>query len=213
MTMINEQKEQEVRPVRVGYIRVSSIDDRQKLGYEAQKRILTNYGVDYLFAEKQSGKKDDRKEYNKAVKKALRLAKTGNQVVFVVYKLDRLGRKASTLLNVIQDFEDAGVKFKSLHEGIDTSTSMGKMMLQMLSIFAEMELHNISERTKLGLQQAKRDGVILGRPRIPDKTRKEILHLYQNSSIRLIDIAERYEVSLGTVSMIAKENGLRRLGR
>lgn len=211
--MIDTREEQEVKPIRVGYIRVSSIDDRQKLGYEAQKRILTNYGVDYLFAEKQSGKKDDRKEYNKAVKKAIRLAKTGNQVVFVVYKLDRLGRKASTLLNVLQEFEDADVKFTSLHEGIDTTTSMGKMMLQMLSIFAEMELHNISERTKLGLQQAKRDGVILGRPRIPDETRKEIQHLYQNSSMRLIDIAAKFNVSLGTVSMIARENGLRRLGR
>lgn len=207
---MTKSEEKDTKTVKIGYIRVSSIDDRQKLGFEAQKRILTSFGVDYLYAEKQSGRKDDRVEFNRAVKKAEEFAKKGMQVTVVVYKLDRLGRKAATLLNVIQKFDDCGIKFVSIHENINTTTPMGKMMMQFLSIFAELELPNISERTKLGLEQARRDGVLLGRPRIDEKKRLKIASMYQNRSLRICDIAKRCHVSAGTVTAIAKQQGLSR---
>lgn len=210
MNQVQEKEEAKIKTVKVGYIRVSSIDDRQKLGYEAQQRILDDYGVDYVYAEKQSGKRDDRVEFNKAVKKAIQLADAGKNVAFVVFKLDRMGRKALTLLQVFQKFEDHGIKFVSIHESIDTSTPMGKLMLQLLSVFSELELSNISERTKIGLQQARADGVILGRPKISPASRTKVCRLYQHSSLRVSDVAERCGISLKSVYNIVREQGLSR---
>lgn len=201
---------QEIKPVKVGYIRVSSVDDRQKLGFEAQHRILSEYGVDYIFAEKQSGRKDDRIEFAKAVNKAIKLADAGNDVAFVVFKLDRMGRKALTLLQVFQTFEDHAIKFVSIHESIDTSTPMGKLMLQLLSVFSELELSNISERTKIGLQQAREDGVILGRPKISKAIRAKVCQLYQQPSLRVSDVAKRCDISIKSVYNIVREQGLSR---
>lgn len=207
------ETEVETKTAQVGYIRVSSVDDRQKLGFEAQRRILKDYGVDFLFAEKQSGRRDDRIEFNRAVNKATRLAKAGVKVSFVVYKLDRLGRKALTLLKVFQQFEDSGIKFVSIHEGIDTSTPTGKLMLQLLSIFSELEVNNISERTKLGLEQARRDGKVIGRPKTDTKTRNKVIRLYQTPTLRVADVARRCRISEKTVYEIAREEGLSRRGK
>ena len=96
--------------VKIGYARTSTLE--QNLGMEIQLDSLKE--CDIIFSEKQSGGKDDRQEFNKAITLAKELAKMNKQVHFCVYKMDRLGRKTSTLLKTIEDLKECGVEFVSV---------------------------------------------------------------------------------------------------
>jgi site-specific DNA recombinase len=79
-----------------------------------------------------------------------------------VTKLSRLGRNTRDVLNIIYEFEKNNVIFKSIRDGIDTSNSMGKVMLQFMSIVSEMERDIIMETTKAGLDYRASLGKIYG---------------------------------------------------
>ena len=84
--------------------------------------------------------------------------------VVVVWKLDRLSRSLKDFLLILEKIEKAGAGFRSVTEHVDTTTSAGRMMMQMLGSFAEFERSMIRERTRAGLAAAKEDGRALGRP-------------------------------------------------
>ena len=67
--------------------------------------------------------------------------------VVLVYKLDRFARSLLILLGILSEFQDKGLSFISATEPFDTSTPMGKMCVQMIGSFAEMERSLIQERT------------------------------------------------------------------
>lgn len=83
----------------------------------------------------------------------------------IVAALDRLGRRTSEVLAIIEDLDQRGVILKSLREGVDYSTPVGRLVTQVLCSVAELERNLISERTKAGLEAAKAQGKQLGRPR------------------------------------------------
>ncbi len=68
-----------------------------------------------------------------------------------MWKLDRLGHNVRGLCELLEELEHRGIFFESLTEGIDTSTSVGKLMFHILAAVAEMESNLISERTKAGM--------------------------------------------------------------
>lgn len=72
----------------------------------------------------------------------------------MVTKLDRLGRSLQHLLSLFEEFKNKGVDFISVTQNIDTSTSAGKLQMQIMGAFAEFERNIISERTKEGLKKA-----------------------------------------------------------
>jgi hypothetical protein len=82
----------------------------------------------------------------------------------VVVRLDRLARSVSHLLAVIEQLEAAGAHFRSLRDPIDTSTPQGMFSLQVLGAVAQLERALIAERTKAGLQAARRRGRVGGNP-------------------------------------------------
>lgn len=82
----------------------------------------------------------------------------------IVAALDRLGRRTSEVLALIEDMERRGVVLKSIREGVDYSTIAGRLVTQILCACAEMERRLISERTKLALEARKKAGVRLGAP-------------------------------------------------
>jgi DNA invertase Pin-like site-specific DNA recombinase len=103
----------------VGYMRVSSENDRQSTAL--QRDALIGAGVDarHLFEDKASGARDDRPGLNACIT----FLKAGDTLV--VWKLDRLGRSLPHLLDIINGLRDAGVAFRSLTEGMDTNTPHG----------------------------------------------------------------------------------------
>jgi len=82
----------------------------------------------------------------------------------IVAALDRLGRRTSEVLMLIEDLERRGVILKSIREGVDYSTIAGRLVTQILCACAEMERRLISERTKMALDARKKAGVKLGGP-------------------------------------------------
>lgn len=195
----------------IGYARVSTLD-RQELGLEAQIRKLKRFGCKKIYSEKESGSKDQRKEFQKAIRYAKQVSLRKNKAVFlIVLKLDRLSRSTRTLLNVVEDLEESNIHLHSMSEQFDTSTTVGKMMYRMLATFAEFEVDSIRERTKLGMEQARLNGKIIGRPRILNKTKQKVIDFAQTTKLSSRRIALECGISKTSVlNIIQKENIMRR---
>ena len=142
----------------VGYMRVSSTDDRQSVSL--QKDALIASGVDerHLHQDKASGARDDRP----GLKRCLGDLRAGD--VLVVWKLDRLGRSLPNLLAIIADLKERGVAFRSLTEQMDTTTPHGELLFSIFGALAQYERALTRERILAGLAAAKRRGRRGGRP-------------------------------------------------
>ena len=142
----------------VGYMRVSSDSDRQST--DLQRDALLSVGVDarHLFEDRASGAKDDRS----GLGQALKFVRPGD--VLVVWKLDRLGRSLSHLLGIVNSLKERQVAFRSLTEGMDTTTASGELLFHVFGALAQYERALIQERVVAGLAAAKRRGRVGGRP-------------------------------------------------
>ncbi len=78
-------------------------------------------------------------------------------------ELDRLSRSLKDLLLTLEKIEAAGANFQSLTEAIDTSSPAGRMMMQIVGSFAEFERAMLRERTRCGLEAARKEGRVGGR--------------------------------------------------
>jgi DNA invertase Pin-like site-specific DNA recombinase len=142
----------------VGYMRVSSADDRQSV--DLQRDALVAAGVDerHLHKDKASGARDDRPGL-KACREYLKAGDT-----LVVWKLDRLGRSLPNLLTIVTDLKKRGVAFRSLTEQMDTTTPHGELLFSIFGALAQYERELTRERVIAGLAAAKRRGRRGGRP-------------------------------------------------
>lgn len=117
----------------IGYMRVSSVDDRQSV--DLQRDALLAAGVDerHLYSDKASGARDDRS----GLKTCLEYLKEGDTLI--VWKLDRLGRSLANLLTIITDLKVRGVAFQSLTEQMDTTTPHGELLFSLFGALAQYE--------------------------------------------------------------------------
>jgi putative DNA-invertase from lambdoid prophage Rac len=147
------------------YHRVSTTDQdptaaREDLRQAAQARGLS---VVLDIEETGSGKRNDRP----GLLRILEAARRGRVDIVIVWKLDRFGRSALDVLSNIQHLVDAGVRFVCITQGIDIKPggdAVSRLMLTVLAAVAEFERELIVERTRLGLEAARRNGKRLGRP-------------------------------------------------
>lgn len=142
----------------VGYMRVSSDSDRQTT--DLQRDALLAAGIDarHLFEDHASGAKDDRP----GLVKVLAFVRAND--VLVVWKLDRLGRSLSHLLSIINTLKEKQVAFRSLTEGMDTTTASGELLFHVFGALAQYERALTRERVVAGLAAARRRGRVGGRP-------------------------------------------------
>jgi DNA invertase Pin-like site-specific DNA recombinase len=152
-----------------GYMRVSSEADRQNT--DLQRDALLAAGVDsrHLFEDRASGARDDRQ----GLAQALEFVKAGDTLV--VWKLDRLGRSLTHLIEIINTLKENHVSFRSLTEGMDTSTASGELLFHVFGALAQYERALITERVKAGLEAARRRGKIGGRPRAISKDKLDAI--------------------------------------
>jgi len=154
------------------YIRVST-DAQREEGYsiDAQKQMLEAHCIsrgikDYEFYIDggYTGSNIDRPELQRMINDA----KSGAISHVVVYKLDRLSRSQKDTLYIIEDILNPhNVDFTSINEHMDTSSPMGRLMLGILSAFAQLERENIRERTRMGMTERVKSGLWPGGGRIP----------------------------------------------
>jgi len=133
----------------------------------------------------------------------------GTDDVLVVYKLDRLGRSVLHLSDLITRFDNQGIHFCSLSEGIDTTTSGGKLVFHIFAAMAEFHRDLIRENTLSGLEAARKRGACLGRPRLMNETITLEAHRFvHQDGISLLDTADHFQVSRTTLTRGFKRMGL-----
>ena len=111
---------------------------------------------------------------------------------------DSRGR-SRTLAKLGEECAALGVELVSLTEGIDTTTATGRAMYGMCSVFAQLERDMIVERTRAGLQAARRRGVQLGRPRVVDKEMRARIERLRRCGRSYSEIAEATGISRASV--------------
>lgn len=137
----------------IGYARVSTQDQNLELQIQELKKT----GCEKIFEDKMSGAKKDRM----GLEQAMEMLRSGD--TFVIWKLDRLGRSVKHLVEFVDELNKRSVHLKSITDSIDTSTSSGRFFFHVMASLAEMERDLAIERTRAGLEAARRLGRIGGR--------------------------------------------------
>ncbi|GBH30994.1 hypothetical protein MBESOW_P2254 [Sphingobium xenophagum] len=160
----------------IGYARVSTPDQKLSLQHDALKRA----GCERVFDDQASGARTDRP----GLAEALVYLRAGDTLV--VWKLDRLGRSMSHLIDKIGELASRGIGFRSLTENIDTTTPGGMLVFNIFGSLAQFERDLIRERTQAGLRAARERGSKGGRRPVvtPDKLRKARAHIAAGLTVR-----------------------------
>ena len=174
----------------IGYARVST--DDQKL--EAQTDALEGVGAERVFADKITGSARSRPQLDQM----LDHLREGD--VVVVTKYDRLARSLRDLLGIVEVIAERGAGFRSLAEDIDTTTPAGRLVFHVFASIAQFERERISERTREGLQAARKRGRVGGRPPALSPAQCiEVKRMRDEEHRPLAEIARLFKVSTKTV--------------
>lgn len=173
----------------IGYARVSTSGQTT----DQQRDALTAHGCERIFEDVKSGAAKDRP----GLAALLDYARAGDTVV--VWRLDRLGRSLSHVVQTAEKLHERGILLRGLHDGVDYSTPIGRMLAGILASLAEYERTLINERATAAREAARARGRHTGRPRAltPDQGRQlRALHAGGES---VADLVRTFEVSRATV--------------
>ena len=174
----------------LGYARIST--DDQKL--DAQLDVLNGAGAGRIFADRISGSKRQRPELDRMLEQL----REGD--IVMVTKYDRLARSLRDLLDIVQAIQGRGAGFRSLAEDIDTTTPAGRLVFHVFASIAQFERERISERTKEGLDAARKRGRVGGRPPALSAAQRVEVRRMRDEELRpLPEIAQLFRVSVKTI--------------
>ena len=166
-----------------------------------QEATLRAAGCTVVRTEKVSGRSREGRSELEALMDFIRPGDT-----LVVAKLDRLGRSTRDVLNLVHELEQKGANLRVLEPAIDTGGPMGKMVLTVLGMVAEMELSFLKERQRAGIEAAKAKGVYKGRP--PTFDHAKIVALRKQGK-GATEIAKAVGCKRGNVYKTLKASGLK----
>jgi len=174
----------------IGYARISTADQN----LDGQHDALSAAGAERIFSDTISGSTRKRPELDKMLDQL----REGD--VIVVTKYDRLARSLRDLLDLVETIKERGAGFRSLAEDIDTTTSAGRLVFHVFASIAQFERERISERTKEGLQAARKRGRVGGRPSALTADQKvEVRQMRDEEGRAIKAIARLFNVSEHTV--------------
>src|SRR6476469_7586436 len=171
----------------IGYARVSSTDQSTAV----QVARLKEAGCQVIRRESASGRKRDGRTELATILDFIRAGDT-----LVVVKLDRLGRSTRDVLNLVHELESKAAHLRVLEPEVSTKGPIGKMVLTVLGMVAEMEIGFIRERQRAGIEAAKARGVYKGRPITLDHAQIVDLHKKGNGATA---IARAMKCSRGAI--------------
>lgn len=187
------------------YLRVST--DAQTV--ENQLRVLTEiaersgWTVLHIFADEGiSGSKgrDQRPGFDALLKAIAR-----REIDLVAaWSVDRLGRSLPDLIAFLSDIQARGCDLYLHQQAIDTSTPSGRMLFQMLGVFAEFERSMIASRVRAGQARARARGVRFGRPPLPQDRLERVRKALANGQGSIRTIARNAKVSTATVMRVKR---------
>jgi DNA invertase Pin-like site-specific DNA recombinase len=185
--------------MQIGYARVSTEDQSTA----AQVEQLEVFGCQRIYKENKSGgaaSRWDRPKLHEAIESLL----PGDTLV--VWKLDRLSRSLSDLLHILKQLKDKGANFSSLTEAIETESPHGRMVMQILGVFAEFERAIVKERTKVGLARARAAGRIGGpKFKMSPAQQQAAMDMMNAGDKTQSDVAKLFNVDRSTISRLMSE--------
>lgn len=190
-----------------GYARVSTAEQNLDLQLDA----FLKEGIDTknIYTDKVSSSQEERK----SLSKLLDYAREGDTIV--VWKLDRLARSLIHFTNFINQLNEKGVKFRSITEPfLDTTdkSSHSQFIVNLFAALAQLERDIIIERTKAGLESARRRGKVLGAPKGLSKKNQQKAVLceeyFNEGELTVTEICDRLEISRATYYKYLRIRGL-----
>ncbi|MEX3074107.1 recombinase family protein [Vibrio alginolyticus] len=176
----------------IGYARVSTLEQNP----EGQEAALLNYGCERIYVESASGKDSKSRPELQRMLDTLRA-----DDIVVVQRLDRLGRSLKDLIELLEGFKESGVRFVSIHDGIDTTTATGELIFHVIGAIAQFERRLISDRTKTGLAAARARGRKGGRkPSMSESDIRKANAMLLDPMVTKSEVAKHFCVSRPTLN-------------
>jgi DNA invertase Pin-like site-specific DNA recombinase len=174
---------------RIGYARVSTTGQ----SLEVQLEKLNQSTCDRIYQEKQSGLTADRSEFQSC----MNYLREGDTLI--ITRLDRLARSVVHLAQLAKRFKGEGIDLLVLDQNIDTTTSTGRLMFNMLAAIAEFENDLRSERQAEGIAKAKKNGVKFGRPAKLTEAKKQEIYLRRIAGATILELANEFRLGKATI--------------
>lgn len=175
----------------LGYVRAST--QRQSLDHQLDALKAAGVDPDHVYSDKMSGTRDDRP----GLAALLTYARSGDTIVVVA--LDRLGRSLPMIIRTIDDLNQRGIAIKSLREGVDFSTPMGRMVAGIFASLADYERELIKERAAAARAAAKARGKTLGRKAALSPDQAQAARTLRETGTDITTIAATLGVSRATI--------------
>ncbi|ABF43253.1 Resolvase-like protein [Candidatus Koribacter versatilis Ellin345] len=183
------------------YLRVSTLDqhpetqlyDLEELARQRQFEIVATY------EDRISGAKARRPGLDQMMKDARR----HHFDVVVVWACDRLARSVKHFLETLDELTHLNIEFVSFREQLDTAGALGRAVVTIISVVAELERSLIIERVRAGMRRAKLEGTHIGRKPLDIDRQAVLRHRAHGQS--LTQIAKTFSIGRATVSRIIKE--------
>ena len=135
--------------------------------------------------------------------KLLKAANRRDFSIIMAWSVDRLGRSLQHLVGFLDEIHAKGVDHYLHQQNIDTSTPSGKAMFQMAGVFAEFERSMIQERVRAGLERAKEQGKVLGRPKVSPRI-ETLIRQKRGKGMGILKIAKEVGVGTSVVQRVLK---------
>jgi DNA invertase Pin-like site-specific DNA recombinase len=174
-----------------GYARVST--SRQTLDQQVDALVEAGVEPQHIFSDKMSGSREDRP----GLLALLCQAREGDTITVVA--LDRLGRSLTNVIQTIDDLESRGIRVKSLREGVDFSTDMGRLLAGIFASLAEYERKLIKERAAAAREAARSRGKRVGRKPALTKAQAATARKMRDDGFPITEIAATLKVSRASV--------------
>jgi DNA invertase Pin-like site-specific DNA recombinase len=175
--------------MRRGYARVSTKGQNLNLQLDALKQA----GCEITYTDKMSGARDDRPELRRCLEELL----PGDSLV--IWRLDRLGRSLSHLLQTVEDLQKRGVGFESLMDKVDTTSATGRLVLHILAALSQFERELTKERIAAGLAAARSRGAKLGRRTVLSDERASAVREMFSAGMSVSQVARVTGISRATL--------------
>lgn len=179
---------------KIGYARTSTVD--QEAGLAAQLRDLEAEGCTKVFREQVSSVDLRGRE---RLAQALEYVREGD--ILVVTKLDRLARSMRHLMGIVDELRAKGVSLRIMDQGLDTSTTNGKLILSIFGAIAEFERDCMLERQREGIAKAKAEGKYMGRKPTARAKAGDVLRM-RDEGASATEIAQRLRIGRASVYRI-----------
>lgn len=178
----------------IGYARVST----QQQSLEMQEEALREYGCERIYSEKKSGKNNNREQ----LKTMLDHLRAGDTVV--VHSLSRLGRTLKGILTLLDHFREHEIHFIALTENLHLNDSaMGQAMINLFGVMAQLQRDLTREKTMKGLEVARKNGRVGGRPRgLSEESKKKaqlVATMYRSQDYSVREICRIVNVAQSTL--------------